>query len=198
MPAALKLTPEVCEQVIAAIAAGSSITAAARVVGVNHSTLVRRLNGDKELQARIIAAERAGARRALREEQAAARKHRLAKGITADMRPEHASPIGAPRDIPATIRRGGPGTVITAPKPGVDHPGAARTRTTGGTRIHTRLGRGSASPEQRDWLDRNDQRRADPPFEMRFRDSQGREIGHCYVGRAEAAELAERGWELIP
>src|SRR5713101_4865463 len=74
MAAKRKLTDELLVVVVELIAAGASISGAAAGAGVAHTTLLRRLDRDPELQRRVRRVQRAASRRALRAEHQASRE----------------------------------------------------------------------------------------------------------------------------
>src|SRR5260370_35617137 len=75
------LTDELLAGVVASVAAGASISHAAALAGVAHSTLLRRLDSDPELQRRVSRARRAASRRALRAPQHANRQQAVGTTI---------------------------------------------------------------------------------------------------------------------
>jgi hypothetical protein len=90
MAARRKLGPVEVEQLVAARASGRSLRQIARSLGVDHSTLSRRIAGDAVVRARIRAAEKREGRRARDRE----RKRRAKAGREARLAPGGATAAG--------------------------------------------------------------------------------------------------------
>ena len=130
---ARKLGPIELEQLVAALGAGRSLRQIAPSLGVDHSTLSRRIASDPFLSARIREAEKREARRAsdrerkrrakARREAALAPGGAVTAGHDAGSLPEHEQPFGA-----VSSPEGEQEASEQVPAAGSEAPPGARTR----------------------------------------------------------------------